>query len=64
MNINQMSLRSYLDSATADLGKGEKVRVPFTDQLHSEYLDLQLAGYYPELLCVRQNGDYYLARVR
>lgn len=64
MKLTDRNLRACLDSATADLRIGEKVRVDLTEDLHSKYVDLQLAGYYPEILCTRNNGDYYLVRVR
>lgn len=64
MKINSRNLKYYLDKATSELNRGEKVQVEMNDDLHSKYLDLQMSGHYRDLMCIKSNGSYFLARIR
>jgi len=58
------TLKKYLARAISDLNRGEKVKVDFSGQLHSRYLDYKMDGLYSDLLCIKENNEYYLARIR
>ena len=58
------ALPPYLDLAEMHLKRGERVPVRFSDSLHKAYIGLKLRGFYPGLLCVKENKRFYLCRVR
>ena len=62
--ITEHSLPRYLEIATADLCRGEKIKVAFTEKLHKQYLDLKMNGFYPDIMCVIRGESYYLGRVK
>lgn len=62
--LSPNNLKMFLNRAQRELNRGERVPVNFTTRLHEAYLNYQMAGKYPDLVCFEARGSYYLGRIK
>lgn len=61
--ITKSNLKTCLLNAQKELCKGEKVKVDLTSHLHSRYINYKMEGLFSDLMCIKENHEYYLARI-